>query len=164
MVQTEGQTRIVGIDSSSKVTGISLFVDGSLDAHRVVDLSKIKDSNERLNLMCIKILECLDELSPTHITIEHPNGAGSNVLVVAMLSEILGCVRGYALTHGVGYEEMNPSEWRKLLAFDQGKKKREELKQMSMDLIKNLYGIDVGDDLADAICIGRATVVKYGKG
>jgi len=43
-----------------------------------------------------------------------------------------------------------------MCGMDQGKKKREELKQMSIDYVKNHFNVDVNDDVADAICIGVA--------
>ena len=36
--------------------------------------------------------------------------------------------------------------------------KRDELKKKSQFLVKNIYNIDVNDDISDAICIGIAYI------
>lgn len=41
--------------------------------------------------------------------------------------------------------------------------KREQLKQESIQYVKEKYCVDVGDDVADAICIGDAVIKMFGE-
>ena len=70
---------------------------------------------------------------------------------------IFGAVYSTCIRNGFDFQELRPTEWRKLI--DPGKKprKREELKEWSKQKVKELFGIEnVNDDIADAILIGEA--------
>ena len=154
--------RLMSIDESSKISGCALFENGELTDYLVIDKRKIKDSSLRLHEMCKEVLETMKLWNPNGIYIEHPQGSGSNVLTVGMLSEIIGVARAYAIEHECDFEEIAPSVWRRLLKFKQGGgKKRAELKQMSIDYVKERYDITASDDLADAICIGTAVIDQF---
>ena len=63
---------------------------------------------------------------------------------------------------GKEYHEVMPSVWRKWLpGFDQGKKKREELKKESIQYVKDKLNMSVTDDEADAINLGTAVLNYY---
>lgn len=154
--------RLMAIDESSKLTGCALFVDGEPNKTCLIDKSKIKDSNDRLNEMCLTLLTQIRLWNPDGIYIEHPQGSGKNVLTVSILSEIIGVARGYAVEHKCDFDELSPSEWRRILGFKQGKgMKRQDFKIMSVEYVKNRYGIDTTDDVADAICIGTAVIDSF---
>lgn len=153
---------MVSIDSSTKKTGMTLFVGGHMTSYTLIDNSKIKDVNERIDKMCIDIIKQLSKWSPSVVYIEEPKGEGRNVELVRKLSEILGAVRVWCLTHGSTYDEIKPSVWRKYVGIEQGAKKRDELKQASIDYVYRKYGVVVNDDVADSICIGSAMINKYG--
>ena len=154
--------RFVSIDSSTNKTGMALFVDGKLSDYHLIDKHTIKDAEERMNQMCLEILQTLKIWKPKSCRIEHPQGQGKNVLAVGMLCEIIGAVRIYCLLNKCDFSEVTPSVWRKHLGIDQGLKvKREQLKQQAIDRVKEYFSIDVNDDLADAICIGISMIKEY---
>ena len=153
---------MVSIDSSTKKTGMALFIGGRMSTYTLIDLSKIKDVNERIDKMCLDIIKQLSKWSPSVVYIEEPKGEGRNVELVRKLSEILGAVRAWCLTHGSDYVEVKPSVWRKYVGIEQGNKKRDELKQASIDYVYRKHGVVVNDDVADSICIGSAMINKYG--
>lgn len=151
-------TRLVSIDPSTKASGVATFDDAKL-----VDFYLYKqdgEADDRINNMGADLLSYLKKQKPDIIYIEHPQGHGSNVKLVAMICELLGIVRAYAIEKKIEYKELSPSEWRKYCGFNQGKKKRAELKQMSIDYVKKNYDIDVGNDEADAIALGCG-VINY---
>ena len=154
--------KMVSLDSSTKVSGCALFEDGALIEHRAIDYSKIYDPEERMNKMCVSLVKLMKEWEPEVIIAEHPQGAGANILVVNRLSEIIGAVRLYAAVKNIQFTEFMPTEWRKLVGMEQGKKKRSELKQDSRDLALELYGEYMRDDESDACLIGQAYINKYG--
>lgn len=151
--------KLMSIDESSVMTGCALFKNGELVDYCVINKKKIKESETRLNEMSRELLNTMKKWKPNSIYIEHPQGGGGNVLTVSLLSEIIGVARAYAVEHNCEFVEVVPSHWRKMLGFKQGGgKKRAELKAMSIEYVKNAYGIDASDDLADAICIGAAII------
>jgi hypothetical protein len=65
---------------------------------------------------------------------------------------------GYAEAHGVKTHTVEPSRWRGALSYNQGPKvKRSELKQQSIDYVKEHYDIEPSEDECEAICIGDAS-------
>lgn len=157
-----GDVRVVSIDSSTKKTGMALYVNGEYRDHILIDNSHIRDIDERINMMGKMIMEQLDWWLPSIIYIEEPKGEGRNVELVRKLCTIIGIVRGWAISHSTFFQEVKPSVWRKYVGISQGGKKRDELKAASVALVKAAYKIDVNDDVADAICIGKAMVNRYG--
>ena len=79
-----------------------------------------------------------------------------NTHVTVMLAEILGAVIGKCVDIGIQYESFAPASWRSKHGLQKTGVKREELKQMSVDKVRELYNSDVTDDEADAILIGAA--------
>lgn len=153
--------RFVSLDTSTTASGCALFIDGKLTDTALIRVVN-KNTFERMNTMILRILQQLKEWKPDVIWIEHPQGEGRNVLVVNMLSEILGAVRAYAVTKKVDYHEINPSEWRKYAGISQGNKRRENLKEQSINYVKEKFNIDCEtDDLADAIAIGCSVLNYY---
>ena len=59
--------------------------------------------------------------------------------------------------HGIKFVHPNPPEWRKIVGIEQSSKiKRDVLKAEAILAVKNEYGLDVGDDIAEAILISRS--------
>ena len=54
-----------------------------------------------------------------------------------------------------------PSEWRALISKEKKGRKRDELKQWSVQTVEKLFNKKVNDDEADAILIAQALVNKY---
>ena len=155
-------TRLISIDPSTKASGVATFDDGELTDYQLFKCN-YAEVDDRIHKMGAELLFYLVRQKPDIIYIEHPQGQGRNVMLVAMLSELLGIVRAYAITKKIEYKELTPPVWRKYCGFDQGKKKRAELKQMSIDYVKDHYGIDVVDDVADAIALGSAAINYYNR-
>ena len=153
--------RFVSLDTSSNKTGAALYVDGKLEAYELIDLSKSGlEINTRINEMGKQIMALLSHWSPLAIYIEEPKGH-NNVELVRKLAEIIGIVKAWGIRENVPVEEVKPAVWRKWIGIDQGGKKRNELKQASMDFVRETYGVEVNDDTADAICIGGAVLNMY---
>ena len=76
------------------------------------------------------------------------------------LARIQGSVLGFALEYKVDLQFINPSSWRKKVGIPLKRDdiwfKREDLKQFAVKMVRDLYHIDVIDDIADAILIGAA--------
>lgn len=152
-------TRLISIDPSTKASGVATFDDAKLVDYQLFKCSD-KEADDRIHKMGKELLSYLKKQKPDIIYIEHPQGHGSNVSLVGMICELLGIVRAYAIEKKIEYKELTPSVWRKYCGFAQGKKKRAELKQMSIDYVKKYYGVDLSEDECDAVCIGTG-VINY---
>ena len=156
--------RVCSIDSSTRKTGMALFLDGKLDSYQLIDLSTNNETlDERINVMGRNMLLLLSRWKPEIVYIEEPQGHGQNVKLVNMLCQIVGIVRGWCIDNKTYFEVVSPSVWRKYLGMVQGGKKRAELKAESIRIVKETYDIDVNDDTADAINIGNAMINRYAK-
>lgn len=154
--------RMVSIDSSTRCTGIAYFQDGVLKIHDVIDLSNEKDIEKRSDMMGLKIMKNLFMLSPSIVYVERPRGR-NNPETLRKLTTIVGMIRGFCIYNCIYFEEIAPTEWRRVLGFKQGKGvKRDEEKAQSLEFVYNNYNITAKtDDESDAICIGTAMIRKY---
>lgn len=145
--------KVVGIDMSSQKTGISLLVDGKYVDHVLIDLYKIKDTDERIRKMMKAIKTQLNEYKPDMIVMEECLMT-NNIKTVKILSYIAGTIISWADENNVIFKFLLPTAWRKRVGIIQGPKtKREVLKQEAMDMVKNKFKIEVTDDEAEAILI-----------
>lgn len=136
-----------------------MFVDSKYQESGLINLKHIKDTSERLKQMILRIDELISpsDLSVT-IVAETPVVV-RNPQVQRLLTMIFGAVYTICAQRGYEFQELRPTEWRKLI--DPGKKprKRDELKEWSKQKVEELFGIkDVSDDVSDAILIGQAYV------
>lgn len=141
-----------GLDIASRKTGIAKFVNGELDDYDLLDYSDIKDSDLRVDEMSRAIIKKLDYYSPIILVVED-TWKKNNVQTTKMLSELIGVARGWAISNKCNWNKLLPSEWRRYCGIEQGNKKRPELKQASIDYVKEKYNIEVNDDVADSIAM-----------
>lgn len=147
---------ICGIDGSTNKTGISVFCDSRYIKHTLVDLHKIKNINERIPKMISEMCKYIDGVKPDKILMEE-TVLSSNTDTLKKLAYLAGGMMFYAHERGIEFELVLPSEWRKKIGLQQSNKiKREVLKQESIQAVKQEYGLDVQDDIADAILIARS--------
>lgn len=153
--------KILAFDQATIKTGVAWFEDTTLQGFELIDFHKIKDTKQRQQLMILKMYEKIRECNPDVIVFEDvamQRSAGA----VILLAQIQGSLLGYCLEHDIVGVIYKPSEWRKMLGFKQGSKvKREALKKQAVEYAKKYYGVDAGEDIADAICIGHAFGVAY---
>lgn len=154
--------KLMGVDSSTAKTGVSVFTDGCYTNAFLIDKSKIKDTSEKFNQMCLNIVSVLNNEKPDIVVIERMHTL-RNADSFRKLCKIMGIVQGWCILNNSEYIEMSPTEWRKLVANDDEKipRKRDELKLWSVDKVRCKYDIEVTDDISDAICIGEAYINRY---
>lgn len=148
----------LSIDQSTKCSGWAIFNNDELIKF---DKIKIKDNYEyiyNLQIMLKSIEEIIVNEKPQKIIFENiQNQASKNVDTFKKLSGLYYGVMLLCEKYNIDYETYYSSEWRKNVGF-KGKMKRTELKQKSKALIKEKYGVDVIDDISDAILIGLSDI------
>ena len=154
--------RVVSLDQSTKVTGYSYMLDGEYVESGIIDMSKSKlETDARSFEMAKAIWNVLKHYKPDHLILEETQQQ-SNVKTVIILSRLQGMIIGYAAAHGVKTHIVQPSKWRAALQFVQGPKvKRAELKQQSLDYVKEHVGRELPEDESEACCLGIAAHKIY---
>lgn len=118
--------------------------------------------NERIHKMAAGIFEILMKNPIDKIIMEDPlprTDKNTNESTYRALNWLQGyvCVK----LKDQGYKNLEfilPNSWRSKVGIKTGNKKREVLKEEDMKWVKNQFGIDVNDDIADAIGIGYSSI------
>ena len=109
-----------------------------------------------------QIQDLVDTYRPTAIVFEGIQQQ-KNPRVNILLARLQGCIMEFARIRCVPFEMLQPTAWRSVLEFNQGNKiTRNELKAQAVDFVKQSYGLNVGEDTCEAICIGLAYFKKHG--
>lgn len=150
--------KILVCDQSTRCTGYSWFVSGQYIESGIIDMSKSKlETSERSFEMAKEIWKLLKHYKPDYLILEDAQLQQNNAKVMLILARLQGMVIGYAEAHKVKVHIVSPSAWRAQLCYAQGPKvKRAELKQQSLDYVKEHFGLDLPEDQAEACCIGVA--------
>ena len=148
---------VLALDQSTRASGWSVFENGSYVESGMIDMTKSKlDTDIRSFEMAKAIWRIIKKYKPEHLVMEETQQQ-SNVKTVIILARLQGMIVGYAEAHGVKVHILQPSKWRAALQYRQGSKvKRTELKQQSLDYIKENLGLSLPEDEAEASCIGIA--------
>ena len=154
--------KAISFDQSTRVSGWCLFEDGEYICSGVIDMSKSKlETDKRSFEMAKEIWKIIKKYNPDEIIIENVQQQSSPSTVI-VLARLAGMIIGYAEAHNVHVHILLPSQWRKALEYSQGAKvKRQELKQQSIDYVKNNLGLGLSEDECEAICINEAAHKIY---
>lgn len=144
--------RIIGLDNATYRMGISLFEDGKLIYY---DLLTFRDSDHIRRLNQIRDLfedEILKEWQPDFIQMEEIQLQRSHA-TYEILIKLIGTIEMACDRLGVKCDKTRASTWRSALGINS--RDRATDKKKAIELVKLMYDIDVNDDVAEAILIGR---------
>lgn len=153
---------LIAMDQSTRCSGYAVFEDGEYVCSGVVDMNKSKlNTDERSFEMAKELWKVMKKYKPQMLIIENVQQQ-SSVQTVITLARLQGMLIGYAEAHGVKVNILLPSQWRKALNYVQGPKvKRAELKQQSIDYVKEHLNLDLPEDESESICIAIAAHKIY---
>lgn len=156
--------KVVSMDQSTRVSGYAIFENGEYVHSGMIDMNKSKlETDERSFEMAKALWKVIEEYKPDHLILENVQQQTSPKTVI-ILARLAGMIIGYAEAHGVKTHILLPSQWRKALGYAQGSKvKRAELKQQSLDYVKEHLGVALPEDEAEAVCEGIAAhkILKF---
>lgn len=154
--------KILSFDQSTRVSGWAYFEDGKYIESGIIDMSKSQlETDKRSFEMAKEIWKVIKKYKPQKVVIENVQQQSSPSTVI-VLARLAGMIIGYAEAHNVHVHILLPSQWRKALGYSQGAKvKRQELKQQSIDYVKNNLGLDLLEDECEAIAEGVAAHKIY---
>ena len=150
---------VAGIDASTTATGVCVMIDGELKYHTLIAINsrKEKDAEKRIKMMLVKICEILDQYDIDAVYMEKAICKGGNVDTTIKLAYLSGGMSLYCIQNDIEFVNPLPSEWRKIVGIAQGRGiKRDVQKAESIKAVKDEYGIDEGDDVAESILLARS--------
>lgn len=161
--QSKNTSRTLALDQASIQTGYAIFEGINLMKWGLLECSDKDDADVRLPKMMAQIQDLVDTYRPTTIVFEGIQQQ-KNPRVNILLARLQGCIMEFARIRDIPFEMLQPTAWRSILDFNQGNKVvREELKAQAMKFVKDSYGLDVGEDTCESICIGLAYFKKRGE-
>ena len=147
-----------GIDGSTTSTGISIFNDKELIFYDCIK-PKSKDWQMRLKILANQLNDIFSQYNIDRLYIEDvPLKDGK--LTIKKLSAVRGVVLALCGLYGIDIDAESVSDWRKNADFYDGTKegtKRDAMKQKAIKEVKEVFGIDVNDDIAEAILVAYRT-------
>lgn len=157
------ECKLISFDTSTSSTGYAIYISGKLHRYDLIDFKRIKNTDERIKEMILKIYEIIETEKPQIIVVEM-TVVTRNAQSQRNLTMILGAIQGKCLENNIFFSLLRPTEWRKLVNNEKEKlpRKREELKQWSKQKVSDILGInDINDDISDAILIGQAYINRF---
>lgn len=150
---------VAGIDASTTATGVGIMKDGELIYHTLIAINPRKepDAEKRIKTMLVRLCEILDKYDVDALYMEKAICKGGNVDVTIKLAYLSGGMSLYCIQKDIEFHNPNPPAWRKIVGLAQGRGvKREIQKAEAIKAVKDAYGVDEGDDVAEAICLARS--------
>lgn len=153
---------ILSLDMSTKSSGWAMFENKDLKDYGCIT-SASTDLIKRIHVMTDNLKEILNNNKIDKIIVEEvrPDVGASNIQTHRALMWLQAALA--FLVHDefktIEIEYIYPSSWRAKCGIKNGRGiKRETLKEADIRFVKENYGIDVNDDIADAIAIGHSQI------
>lgn len=147
--------RIIGIDNATQRFGISMFENGKLIYYNLFTFSgdvvgRLNQIRDLVENIIIPIWE------PDFIQFEDVQLQGQAFATYEILVKLVGLLEMSCDRFGVSYEKIRSNIWRSHFVIN-GRDRQKE-KEKAIQLVKQMYSITVGDDVAEAILIGKFRV------
>ena len=157
---------ILSLDLSTKSSGWAVFEDKKLKEYGCITSSST-DLVKRIYIMRDGIKKILNKYTIEKVVVEEvrpEGGFGVGNLQTHRALMWLQAAIGFLLHDEfkkTDIEYVYPSSWRAACGIQNGRGiKRTSLKELDIKFVKDNYGIEVNDDIADAICIGHSLINK----
>jgi len=155
--------KIMGLDMSTKSTGVAIFEDKELIYYTCLTASST-DLMKRIEKIVGGIEDILNRYPDIEKIImeEVIPTTGKNVKTwkALMYLQAIVMMMLYKKFPKIKTELIYPNSWRSRIGIHTGKGEiREKLKKSDIHYVETHYGIKVNDDIADAICIAYSAFV-----
>ena len=152
--------RIIAFDQATEHFGLSIWDNGELVFYSLYNftgdlvsrLLKIKQFIQQI---------VIDSWKPDFIVMEDIQQQHGAIITYKILAMLLGVIEVTCKENNIKYEVVSPNTWRKY-AGTCGKNRKEE-KILSVAKVKEKFGINVSDDVAEAILIGNYAIRTHQK-
>ena len=150
----------MGIDASTTHVGIGIFNEKKLIHYECIE-PKDKEWETRIGKISIRLNEIFNEFNNIEIVYIEDLVMKDGKPTLAKLACVRGAIKSICALHNIELNPQKINEWRKHADFYDGTTKglkREEMKEKAIIEVKNLFNIDVNDDVAEGILVGYRTV------
>ena len=155
--------RILGFDQASITSGWAIFDDqklvnyGSWSSHGAKSTERIAQTKAWVASMIEKHQPSIVYLED--IQLQKFEDGEAAVLTYKKLAHLQGVLKNYCFENGIPYDIVAPNTWK---SYNNIKgKTRSDQKKSAQLRVKALYDIDVTQDEADAILIGRYAAAQH---
>ena len=158
MEKKEGVVRILALDQATRNSGWSVFDDLELIDHGVFS-TNLTNEIQRDHTIKEWLISMIKKYQPDYVGIEdlHYKEGGNTVLmsidVFRMLARLQGILMDACYECGVPCDVIHTSVWRATNKVTG--RTRDDKKRSMQKIILQQYGLQVSDDEADAIGIGK---------
>lgn len=157
---------ILSLDLSTKSSGWAVFEKGELKSYGCIT-SASTDLIKRIYIMRDEIKNILSKEEISKIIVEEVRPEGGHGVGNQKTHKALMWLQAaiafmvYDFNKKIEIEYIYPSSWRATCGIKNGRGVvRSTLKEADIAFVKDKYGINVNDDIADAICIGLAQYLE----
>ena len=152
--------KILAFDQATKISGFAVVEDGMLRRHGTLTAKASLDITARMYQMVDAICAVIAEEKPDVVLFEGVEGVKNERVMICLASLQGMCLFG---ARAIGYEAetIDVATWRSTIGFAMGRGvKREALKEQAVEHVAREFGVECGDDEAEAICIASAAWTK----
>ena len=158
---------LLSLDLSTKSSGYAIFDEGTLIKYGCITsastdtIKRIYIMRDAINQLLIDFPE-INRIIVEEVRPEGGYGAG-NIRTHRVLMWLQAAIAFmvYDFDKKIEIEYIYPSSWRATCGIKNGRGiVRSTLKEADIAFVKDKYGLDVNDDIADAICIGLAQYLE----
>lgn len=149
--------KFLALDQALGVSGWAIFDNKTLVAANTFTVSKTAPMERRLLEIYKNLTDLYHEYEFEKIYFEDIQLQAGNALTYKHLAYAQAAIILWCGHMNMDWSMSAPSHWRKVLGGGFGRKRAEQ-KRYAIQLVQNWYNIEVSNDIADAICIGRAAI------
>lgn len=159
--------KFISLDVSTKSTGLAVFNNNKLESYKLITASST-NLVDRIQKITKEIQETIAENGEINkIILEEvlPDGTVATASVSTHRALMWAQAAINFMLHDhypyIKTEYVYPGTWRKTCGIKTGRGvKRADVKLADIKFVKDTYGIEVNDDVADAICIGHHYILN----
>ena len=152
---------ILAFDQSTKKTGYAVFDSGKLIKHGLIISNPSDGAIARMASQHRQAAAIIQDCDPDAVCLEAAQFQ-KNQAAFGTLSQMQGVYFALLFKQGTPFVIVEPSAWRSALGI--GGRRRDEQKAAAIQAVKEWYGLDVSEDEAEAICIGRWCIQYFNNG
>lgn len=145
--------KLIAFDQSTTATGFCLMEVGSLDIIKSGVLKPTGTTNERIRKTIKACIRLCSEHQPTFVFIEGIQ-VQKNPKIYEILAKLQGILEISLEEKGYIVNVVKATEWRKRVGIKS--RKRAEVKKEAIDMVKEIYDLEVSEDESEAILFARA--------
>lgn len=148
--------RILALDQSTRISGWSIYEDSQLINYGHWEATE-NQVDARISSTLAWVASMIDKHQIDQVYFEDIQlqkfDNGEAVTTYKVLAQLQGVLFNYCYENGIPYEEIFPATWRQ---YNNVKgKTRTDRKKSAQLKVKSIFDIDVSEDEADSILIGR---------